>query len=514
MSENKELYPYEEGQSASHGQPREEFGPEPDGQDELQDFFRDLSSLDDYQSSPETTASSDPEIKQWIKEPEPTSPTVSSFPLPTTDESLNSTFPIPPSGSDTKDITDDPFFDRSRRSKFRWLGWSLIGLLAVLSGMFSVNYFQQQKEHLPLYSVKSAGIAIVEQIKSAVTKVLNGLKNTLDGFGKLIANEPVPWLTEKIKQAKPPVLEKKPVIKTKSVSRSKPKKTAKSKQIVAVKPVQAVKSKFPSPHTSYPKPSPPLVVKSPKIPPSAPLPLVPIKPKTAKKKITFEDILPSPVEEVVEQTEEEIFDELFPTEERSPYDKPKDIAVKRTTPFVQASPIQSPFSFILPEKNMPFGKYIIHTATCFTEQCLKNFALVLKNLDQQPFFRTEIKTKQILEVLSLTVFPSQEQARNIADFVNQNSSGLSSQARAVRKNNEWYVSLGQYSELREAQNIRTMTNRVAATEATFQIQVGSLAQKTYQVIIGPFSNRIIAENTIQELKTQNTKFSNAVISIR
>ncbi len=455
-----------------------------EGQDELQAFFRDLSSLDDYDSSSESTASSSPEVSQWVQQPPPPpTPPTSDFSY-----NLDDTASVPPL---VEPFATDMHVPRGSS----WLKKLVVAVLLISAGWF--GYMQLQKESSFIDATKLAignmlqrwEIASQWARKEAWPQINSWPERMVDYLRQLFANERIPWpslsslkKTAAEKDVSKLLKEPQATKAADAVKKASPRRVAKPAPRRAVKPAprRAVK---PAPRrATKPAPQQPVPIPDPQ-PEIKPLP----PPPAAKPPVASRPLPPIPPPQAPPQA--------------LPRVEPRPAVPKEGIPFIPD------------ERTMPpTGRYTVQVTTCFVIECLENFAAVLKALDHQPYLRTLNQNTQVLEVSSAATYAEREAAERVADNINREGI-LPSLAYIIAKEDSWRVSLGLFTELDDANLVRRKASRIGVgTE--FQARVKNFSYPSYQILLGPFESSFSAESFATELRHQHVRFSSALVSQR
>ena len=466
----------------------------------MQAFFRDLSSLDDYDSSSESTASSSPEVSQWVQQPPPPPTPPPPTPPP----------PTPPTGDFSYNLDDtasipppvEPFAaDMHVPRRSSWLKKLVVAVLLISAGWF--GYMQLQKESSFIDATKLAIGNMLQRWEiagqwarnEAWPQINSWPERMVDYLRQLFANERIPWPSlSSLKETAADRLSEKPLAQ-KDVSKL-PKEPQATKAADAVKKAPPGRVAKPAPRRAAVKPAPrraakPAPRRAVKPAPQQPVPIPdpqpeikPLPPPPAAKPPVASRPLPP-----------------IPPPQAPPRVEPRPAVPKEGIPFIPD------------ERTMPpTGRYTVQVTTCFVIECLENFAAVLKALDHQPYLRTLNQNTQVLEVSSAATYAEREAAERVADNINREGI-LPSLAYIIAKEDSWRVSLGLFTELDDANLVRRKASRIGVgTE--FQARVKNFSYPSYQILLGPFESSFSAESFATELRHQHVRFSSALVSQR
>lgn len=156
------------------------------------------------------------------------------------------------------------------------------------------------------------------------------------------------------------------------------------------------------------------------------------------------------------------------------------------------APMVAPKPKPKPKPTMPAyvksGGYSIQVATCFYQQCQKDFERKLKALK----LRVQITPKAIesdsVELLTQTVFSELEKAQATVDKIN-NANAMEGNAFLVKHGQAWRVSLGVYSDLERANAVKDFVNQLLAGDTVFHVVVAKASYAIHYVKAGPWATR-------------------------
>ena len=199
------------------------------------------------------------------------------------------------------------------------------------------------------------------------------------------------------------------------------------------------------------------------------------------------------VEEFIEETVEE-------TQEIVPPPPPPPAPVP-----VRLAPAPPP-----PPPAEPEGAYGIQVATCFFPSCVSEFRKRLTSRNLSSIVKERSRNRQMLEVFSKTAYEDRDRAQAVVERINREHR-LEGQAYVRRDNGSFHISMGNFTDLERATDVKDALNQRLQGTALFTTKIRNFPYKLKLIVAGNFTSRKAAQAARRKLVQSDARFGDSFV---
>ncbi|MDH4225584.1 MAG: SPOR domain-containing protein [Deltaproteobacteria bacterium] len=142
----------------------------------------------------------------------------------------------------------------------------------------------------------------------------------------------------------------------------------------------------------------------------------------------------------------------------------------------------------VPNRYTGKGGYSVQVAICFFDGCVTDFKTRLKKARLPLQIQNKGAKTEGVELYSKTRFSSQENAREWISVINQENR-LEGRAFLVKQKHSSYISMGTFSDLKRANEVKGSLNEQLAGNVVFMVRVKDYGYSVKHIKAGPFKTR-------------------------